>query len=233
MFEKRTTFQDSLFYDVSAWTFPLAFNLDYDMDISMDMAGKEVLELMKPNGSVISKSDYAYLLSWNEYYSPSILDEILNNDIIAKVALKEFELNERKYDYGTILIPVKNQNISSDSLFKMLNNLAIKNNLIVDGVNTGLADGIDLGSTEFRKINKQKVALIVGEGINSYDAGEIWHLFDSRYGITITKLDVKSISRADLSKYSSIIMPSSNGLSDLNTTKIIAWTEQGLSLIHI
>ena len=231
MFEKRTTFQDSLFYDVSAWTFPLAFNLDYDMDISMDMAGKEVLELMKPNGSVISKSDYAYLLSWNEYYSPSILDEILNNDIIAKVALKEFELNERKYDYGTILIPVKNQNISSDSLFKMLNNLAIKNNLIVDGVNTGLADGIDLGSTEFRKINKQKVALIVGEGINSYDAGEIWHLFDSRFGITITKLDVKSISRADLSKYSSIIMPSSNGLSDLNTTKIIAWTEQGGNLI--
>ena len=29
MFEKRTTFQDSLFYDIVAWTFPLAFNLDY------------------------------------------------------------------------------------------------------------------------------------------------------------------------------------------------------------
>ena len=231
MFEKRTTFQDSLFYDVSAWTFPLAFNLDYDMNISMDMAGKEVIELKKPNGGVISKSDYAYLLSWNEYYSPTLLDEILNNDIIAKVALKEFKLNDKKYDYGTILIPVKNQNISSDSLFKMLDNLAIKNNLIVDGVNTGIADGIDLGSTEFKKISKQKVALIVGEGINSYDAGEIWHLFDSRYGITITKLDVKSISRADLSKYSSIIMPSSNGLSDVNTTKIISWTEQGGNLI--
>ena len=231
MFEKRTTFQDSLFYDVSAWTFPLAFNLDYDMNISMDMAGKEVIELNKPNGAVISKSDYAYLLSWNEYYSPSLLDELLNNDIIAKVALKEFKLNYKKYDYGTILIPVKNQNISSDSLFKMLGELAIKNNLIVDGVNTGLADGIDLGSTEFKKISRQKVALIVGEGINSYDAGEIWHLFDSRYGITITKLDVKSISRADLSKYSSIIMPSSNGLSDLNTAKIISWTEQGGNLI--
>jgi hypothetical protein len=231
MFEKRTKFQDSLFYDVSAWTFPLAFNLDYDMNISMDMAGKEVIELKKPNGGVISKSDYAYLLSWNGYYSPSLLDEILNNNIIAKVALKEFKLNDKKYDYGTILIAVKNQNISSDSLFKMLDNLAIKNNLIVDGVNTGIADGIDLGSTEFKKISKQKVALIVGEGINSYDAGEIWHLFDSRYGITITKLDVKSISRADLSKYSSIIMPSSNGLSDVNTTKIISWTEQGGNLI--
>ena len=231
MFEKRTTFQDSLFYDVSAWTFPLAFNLDYNMDISMDIAGKEVTELIKPLGIVKSKSNYAYLMSWNEYYSPSVLNEILDNNIIAKVALKEFKLNDKKYDYGTILIPVKNQNISSNSLFEMLNSLAVENNLIIDGVDTGLADGIDLGSTEFKTINKQKVAVLVGEGINSYDAGEIWHLFDVRYGITITKLDVKSISKADLSKYSSIIMPSSYGLSDINTAKIIKWTEQGGNLI--
>ena len=231
MFEKRTTFQDSLFYDVSAWTFPLAFNLDYNMDISMDIAGKEVTELNKPLGIVKSKSNYAYLMSWNEYYSPSVLNEILDNNIIAKVALKEFKLNDKKYDYGTILIPVKNQNISSNSLFEMLNSLAVENNLIIDGVDTGLADGIDLGSTEFKTINKQKVAVLVGEGINSYDAGEIWHLFDVRYGITITKLDVKSISKADLSKYSSIIIPSSYGLSDINTAKIIKWTEQGGNLI--
>ena len=231
MFEKRTTFQDSLFYDVSAWTFPLAFNLDYNMEISMDIAGKEVSELNKPLGIVKSKSNYAYLMSWNEYYSPSVLNEILDNNIIAKVALKEFKLNDKKYDYGTILIPVKNQNISSNSLFEMLNSLAVENNLIIDGVDTGLADGIDLGSTEFKTINKQKVAVLVGEGINSYDAGEIWHLFDVRYGITITKLDVKSISKADLSKYSSIIMPSSYGLSDINTAKIIKWTEQGGNLI--
>ena len=231
MFEKRTTFQDSLFYDVSAWTFPLAFNLDYNMDISMDIAGKEVTELNKPLGIVKSKSNYAYLMSWNEYYSPSVLNEILDNNIIAKVALKEFKLNDKKYDYGTILIPVKNQNISSNSLFEMLNSLAVENNLIIDGVDTGLADGIDLGSTEFKTLNKQKVAVLVGEGINSYDAGEIWHLFDVRYGITITKLDVKSISKADLSKYSSIIMPSSYGLSEINTAKIIKWTEQGGNLI--
>ena len=231
MFEKRTTFQDSLFYDVSAWTFPLAFNLDYNMDISMDIAGKEVTELNKPLGIVKSKSNYAYLMSWNEYYSPSVLNEILDNNIIAKVALKEFKLNDKKYDYGTILIPVKNQNISSNSLFEMLNSLAVENNLIIDGVDTGLADGIDLGSTEFKTINKQKVAVLVGEGINSYDAREIWHLFDVRYGITITKLDVKSISKADLSKYSSIIMPSSYGLSEINTAKIIKWTEQGGNLI--
>ena len=84
----------------------------------MDMAGEEVLELNKPLGAVKFKSNYAYLMSWNEYYSPSVLNEILDNNILAKVALKEFKLNNKKYDYGTILIPVQNQNISSSACFQ-------------------------------------------------------------------------------------------------------------------
>ena len=207
------------------------FNLDYNMDVSMDMAGEEIVNLNLPNGVVNSKSDYAYLLSWNDYYSPGLLNEILNHNIIAKVALKEFVLNNKKYDYGTILIPVKNQNISSKSLYELLNKLANKNHLIIDGVNTGLTNGIDLGSSKFKKIEKQNIAIIVGEGVNSYDAGEIWHLFDTRYNIMVTKLDVKSISRSDLSKYSSIIIPSSKGLSDMNSKKIIEWTKNGGNLI--
>ncbi len=42
MFEKRTTFTDSLFYDISAWTFPLAFDLDYTEVTSMANAGPEI-----------------------------------------------------------------------------------------------------------------------------------------------------------------------------------------------
>ena len=37
MFQKDTKFKDSLFYDISAWTFPLAFNLDYEENISSDV----------------------------------------------------------------------------------------------------------------------------------------------------------------------------------------------------
>ena len=53
---------------------------------------------------------------------------------------------------------------------------------------TGLTQGIDLGSSEFDPVEKQKVAIIVGKGIRSYDAGEIWHLFDTRYDIKLSKI---------------------------------------------
>ena len=33
-------------------------------------------------------------------------------------------------------------------------------------------------SDMFRPIKKPKIGLVVGDGVRSYDAGEIWYLFD-------------------------------------------------------
>ena len=229
MFESRTKFRDSLFYDVSAWTLPLAFNLDYDMNIDMNNAGDKNLEFSTNIGGVTKKTNYAYLMEWHEYYTPKVLNEILNNDMIAKVALKRFNINNKTFDYGTILVPVFNKEI--DSTYNFLNKLAKENSITIHGVNTGLADGIDLGSNHFRRVSKKKIALLVGDGFSAYDCGEIWHLFDTRYSIKLTKLDVRNLSSANISDYSTIIMPSSRGLNSKNSDKIKKWVENGGTLI--
>ena len=56
MFEKRTQFEDSLFYDISGWTFPLAFNLQYDFVNNTSMAGPQIEKLTTPEGSITSIS---------------------------------------------------------------------------------------------------------------------------------------------------------------------------------
>ncbi|MCK5400737.1 MAG: zinc carboxypeptidase [Flavobacteriaceae bacterium] len=231
MFEKRTTFQDSLFYDISAWTFPLAFNLDYAEGVSTSNAGSEVTDLQFKSGIVSGQSNYAYLMEWHEYYTPKVLNKLLNKNIRAKVAMKQFSLNGKKYDYGTILIQVQNQNMLSQELHALLKHLAREGHVQIDAVSTGLTQGIDLGSNHFRALQKPKIALLVGDGISSYDAGEIWHLFDTRYDITVTKLDTKTIGRADLSRYNTIIMPNARSLSESNTKKIKTWVENGGTII--
>jgi len=234
MFEKRTTFKDSLFYDVSAWTFPLAFNLDYAEGVSTNNSGAEVTELQFKTGNVTGQSNYAYLMEWHEYYTPKLLNKILNKDLRAKVAMKQFNLNGKLYDYGTILIPVQNQKLNAKDLYILLNKLAKESHVQIDAVSTGLTQkGIDLGSNNFRALQKPKIALIVGDGISSYDAGEIWHLFDTRYNITVTKLDTRNIGRSNLSRYNTIIVPSSStsGLSESNTKKIKTWVNNGGTII--
>ncbi|WP_179335506.1 M14 metallopeptidase family protein [Winogradskyella costae] len=231
MFEKRTTFQDSLFYDISAWTFPLAFNLDYTETTTAN-AGDEVTNLVHINGGVKSKSEYAYLFEWHEYYSPKLLNSILKKGLRAKVALKRFKANGKSYDYGTIMIPAKNQDLTSTEIFNFLNEAAQESHINIDIVSTGLNEGIDLGSRNFSSLELPKIALLVGDGITSYDAGEIWHLFDTRYDIIATKLDTKSINRADLSRYNTIVMVNSNsGLDENSTRKLQSWIKEGGTLV--
>lgn len=231
MFQKTTKFTDSLFYDISAWTFPLAFNLDYEEEVSTSRIGKEVTNLTLPTGKVSKISNYGYLMPWNEYYSPKALNMILEKGIRAKVGLKQFKNENKKYDYGTIFIPVQNQSLNSGELYAFLNNVAKESYLDIFGTSTGLNDGVDLGSNNFSDISKKKIAVLVGSGISSSDAGEIWHLFDQRFDITVTKLDVSRVGRVNLSKYSTIIFPSGGGISKAGADDLKAWVRNGGVLI--
>jgi len=231
MFQKRTTFQDSLFYDVSAWTFPLAFNLDYEENEGVNRQGEKALE--KKSIYIPKNSNYAYLMEWNDYNTPKVLNKILEKGLRAKVSLKTFKLENKSYDYGTILIPVQNQKLNKQELSNFINELSKENNVLINGVSTGLSEGIDLGSSNFKAIESQKVALIVGRGITPYDAGEVWHLFDQRYDMLISKLDTRDFNRTDLSKYTDIILPNSwgNALSKKDAEKLKKWVENGGTLI--
>jgi len=230
MFERRTTFEDSLFYDISGWTFPLAFNEDYIEGASTTNAGDEVLDLKMKSGSVSSKSNYAYLMEWNEYYTPKVLNKILSSGIRVKVGMKPFNLEGNDYGYGTILIPAVNQSKNADELYSFLNEIAQESHVQIHGVTSGLTQGIDLGSSEFKTLEQPKIGLLVGNGISSYDAGEIWHLFDQRYDITVTKLDTDNLNRTDLSRYNTIIMASGTAGSE-NVKALKEWVENGGTLI--
>lgn len=242
LFQKDVTFTDSLFYDISAWTFPLAFDLDYSMNAGNVSTGADVTATMNQDSFTINKSgaarnsltvsDYAYLMEWNEYEAPKVLNDLLKDEIIAKVAMQPFSLNGRSYDYGTIMIPVSRQPISKNELHERLQKHASKTAVVIKGVNTGLTTGIDLGSNSFVPFNDPKIALVIGDGVDSNDAGEIWHLMDQRYDITITKIEKDRLSRADLSRYNTIIFPNSYGSPDKSTMESLqSWIRAGGTFI--
>ena len=230
MFEKRTKFKDSLFYDVSAWSFLHSFNLDYT-----NYSTKKVTENLiykKPNGSVINKNNYAYLFSWDDYYSPKILFELLKSGIRVKVGTQPFSIGSKNFDYGTLLISLSNQNLNALEINKKLEFLSEESGINFYGYNSSYTKGIDFGSNDFINVSKPNVALIVGDGVNSYDAGEIWHLLDTRYKMPITKIKKSNLLNYDLSKYSTIIMV--NGKYDFDikkTEKLKKWVENGGNII--
>jgi hypothetical protein len=233
MFEKRTEFKDSLFYDVSAWTLPLAFNLDYNQNIPTDKVGEKITTLTKPGATAPKYSEYGYLMQWHDYYTPKALNMLLKKGIRAKVGMTPFTSQEKEYDYGTILIPVQNQDLSPKDIAKAIEEIVAQTGVTIDPANSGQTQKVNLGSNQFKALKLPKVAMLVGDGINPYDAGEIWHLFDQRYDMHITKLDTKNFRRVDISKYTDIIMPATRGnaLNKDAAKKLKTWVQNGGTLI--
>ena len=231
MFDERKSFQDSLFYDVSAWTFNHSFGVDYAENVSLSNAGPEIKTLDFKKGIVSENSTVGYLMPWNEYYTPKALNAILQKGLRAKVSMKNFKNGGVSYDYGTIHIPVQNQKLNSQELYNFLSEVAKESHLKIDGVTTGLNDGIDLGSNNFKNINLPKVAMLVGSGVNVSDPGEIWHLFDQRYDMHVTKLDLIYFNLIDISKYNVLIAPNSRNLDKKSIEKLQSWVRNGGTLI--
>ena len=236
MFYTQTEFKDSLFYDVSAWTFPLAFNVNYSYTDNLSKSsvsklfGEEVTETKKPLGNVDSKSNYAYLFEPHEYYAQAAVYHLIKEGLRVKTATRKFSINGKEFDFGTYLIPVQNQSMNSEDIYNKLLEMSNKYNINFESQATGITSGIDLGSDYFIIVNEPKIGLIVGDGVRSYDAGEIWHLLDTRYNIPITKLDVDDLRYMDLSKYSHVILPDYNG-SKLRSEQIKNYINGGGNLI--
>jgi hypothetical protein len=244
LFERRTTFTDSLFYDVSAWTMPYAFNLPFaeleGRDYSDDLLGSKVNGLPEfPTGEVLGgESDYAYVFEWDEYYTPRAANRLLEAGVRLKVASKPFTgvtaNGTHKFDYGTILVPLGPQSVDQDKIHKLVQQAADEDGLTVYSVGTGLTpSGIDLGSGSFEDLEKPSVAVLSGEGASSYEVGEVWHLLDQRFAMPPTLFPMDRLGRADLSRYNVIVMVngSYDEISDRATEKIKRWTQNGGTLI--
>jgi len=232
MFEKRTSFQDSLFYDISAWSFPLAFNLDFADNGNTKLSGAPIEKAEFNKGTITTKSNYAYLFEWHDYYAPKLAYRLLSKGVRLKVGKSPFSQNDVNFDYGTIMIPAQNQSMSSEELFQIIDEALAGIPVQVFGVGTGLNKGIDLGSGEFSTLKLPKIGLFVGGGVNPHDAGEMWHMLDQRFDIPISKLDVDDLSGMDLSRYNVLIASNMRGsLSEGAEKNLKSWIEDGGTLV--
>ncbi len=237
IFEKTFQYQDSLFYDITSWTMPLAFGLNY---AGINNYRDEMLEdpftrLEKPAEVRGGKSHYGYLINWVDYYSPAALYELQSSGLIVKSAMVPFSLTTdgvlTNYRAGTLFIPTSIQNFSSDKIFEILSSVTRKYDLRTQAVTGGSASsGIDLGSSRFAVLAQPVVAMITGAGVNALDAGEVWHLLDQRMNIPVTHLDIPVFNRADLNKYNTLIMVSGS-YTDMNKEKLKEWVQGGGTLV--
>tara|TARA_B100000401_G_scaffold433829_1_gene373037 strand:- start:122 stop:2644 length:2523 start_codon:yes stop_codon:yes gene_type:complete len=241
-FETHNKYVDSVFYDASAWSVSNMYNMKSKklksfVGESEIKSTENFIYNLKPK-----KSNYAYVLDWDDYNSPAALNYLQKTGVITYSAYKPFTIkvngtnSSKKFNYGSVLIPVSKQNISSEKLFEIINKMQNRYEVPIYNSESGYSvKGIDLGSNNFRINKPVKVALLIGDGINAYEAGEVWHLLDTRIGMPLTKLRINQFKDISIDKYTTLIMVSSEyeNLLKKDVNKIKKWVGKGNTLITI
>ena len=240
MFETYSKYRDSVYYDASAWSVANFYNMKYKGLNSVKLGSEITSTNNIVNNVKIQKASYAYILDWDDYYTPSALYYMQSKGLTVASAFKPFTIKttngDKSFNYGSLLIPISKQNKTSSEVYKIVSDAQAKYNIPVFGTNSGYSiKGIDLGSNNFRALTKPKVAMLIGEGVSSYEAGEVWHLLDTRVDMPITKIRMNSIRRANLDKYNTIVIVSGNysQLDSIQIKKLKNWASKGNTIVSI
>jgi hypothetical protein len=234
LFEPETYLEDSLTYDITAWSLPYAYGLEA-------YAAKERIDPSAPfppaprvMNQMESKTPYAYLARWKSMDDARFLSAALKNEIKVRFATEPFELGGIRYDRGTLIF-TRADNRKMDNFDELLIQAADMNGKELLTAKTGFAtSGKDLGSATMKFIERPQILVLGGEktGVNPF--GQLWYYFEQvlDYPVTIAKAD--ALSRTDLSDYNLIVMPS--GRYDINEdlqAKLTTWIQEGGRIIAI
>jgi hypothetical protein len=232
VFERTTTFNDSIFYDISAWTLPDAFGLRWSALKGKIPAVSAGLSLVSrnPPSMINGGPDYAYVIPAAGYEVPEVLVKLQKSGLRIRVAMEPFEAENQHFDAGSILIAADRQPLSAADFVSKMNEIAgagIPMAIIRNGLTPG---GPDLGSSTFPTLRSPKVLLLTGEGVNVADAGEIWHLLDTRYHMPITLVEASRFNGLSLSKYNVLILADGN-FGSLSVEKVKQFAQEGGTII--
>lgn len=241
LFEPVKEFSDSSFYDISTWVLPMSFNISCS-EIRLPkeiegLAGSEIVSYPEKQYRIIDPGKtYAYLFEWNEYFAPKALYLLQSKGITARVSTEQFTFKEeylnKTLSAGTIVVSASGQPVAGRELYDLMENTARQCGITVYGVRTGMtSSGIDLGSTKIIVLSKPLIAMVVGDGANSSDAGEIWHLLDSRFGIPVTLIPASRFASADLERYNTVIITGSPDVGNAGIDRLRDWNRLGGILI--
>ncbi|NVJ96986.1 MAG: peptidase [Alphaproteobacteria bacterium] len=243
LFNRITEFPDKVFYDVSGWTLPLAYNLDYSEvtgSLRGKIADKGPLAYAGEEVQRFTKAPYAYVFRWSDYYAPRAVAQLLDAGVLVRVSKQPIRVQTaqgtKSFDRGAIIVSRDLQTMSDAALDAMMLELINDNQLTYASVTSGhtLDAGADLGGRDsVADLKPIKPLLVVGSGVSPYDAGEVWHLLDHRMKMPVTLVRTDRIKRIDLPRYTHIILVGGRGsrFPEDMTDKVKNWVKAGGTIV--
>jgi hypothetical protein len=239
LFDPEAAVEDSVTYDITGWSVPLAYGLDaYASTQRIGIkttpgSAADYDEFEDPFAKLDLSAAYAYVVPWEDLRSVAFLGELLAAGVNARTATGEFRFGQKVFGPGSIVIN-KGDNRKTEDFTGTVRRLVNKHKVDVQVLNTGFStSGGDLGSSVYTLQRAPKIAILSGENVNPNQFGQVWYYFeqDLKYPISVFAADdIGSIADGD---YDIVIMPSGRYNLGGAADALKSWVRDGGKLIAI
>ena len=182
------------------------------------------------------KNAVAYAFDWHTGQAPAALHYLSQQLDGVMISGKPLNIDGQQLPAGSFVLPLTEQT-NEDQLFAILSTITDAFQVSWYPLTTALADsGVDLGSPAVQMMNTPRVMMLVGDGVDAYQAGSLWHLFDTQVFLPLTKVRLNHLAEVKLHEYSHIIMPDGqyrNRISSETSQKLQQWMHAGGHLIAL
>lgn len=234
LLEPESELEDSMTYDITAWSLPFAYGMEA-------FALKERLEPQEKWQKTFpmqlkTEKVYAYVANWQAVNNVRFVSSLLQKGYKIRTATEPFELNGKKYTYGTLIITRADNTALNDRFEREIAAIALQNDQDLVAVSTGFSDkGADLGSSKFELLQKPNVAIFFDDDVENLSFGQLWYTFEQDFNMSVSQVKVTDLNRVRLNNFN-IICITDGSYGNLDSGKIDRlkqWVTEGGRLILI
>jgi len=225
-------------YEVTAWSLPLAYDVEAYWTKEKPDTGWTVGAIPEPDGTLAKTQDpVAYVVDGTAENAPSLLADLYARGIPVRVAEKPFGIGDRTWPRSSLVVRREG---APDDVERQLAEVAARWSTEVTAVATSSGgEGPDLGGSYFRTLLPPRIGVLAGWPISPGDYGAIWHLLDEVVHVRFNGLDVGRFAAMDLGRYNVLVFPPTLGidyraiLGASGIQALVRWVEAGGSAVGI
>ena len=225
------------FYDITAWSLPLSFNLDAYWTEDAGPGGDPVTDTLLPPPPAPARAASAYIFPNDNAGAARLALALEAEGFKLAVATQPVRADGRTYPRGSFVIRAQR---NTAGLHERIAALGPALGVPVTPIQTAFPDtgDVGIGSGEVVSLRAPKILVAAGDGISETSYGWLWHFLSRELSAPFTPVALRVLGRMDdLQDFNVLIIPDGSGarmrreLGDDGVEKLKAWVRSGGVLI--
>ena len=233
LLEPNTKLNDSLTYDITAWSLPYAYGLK--ANATQESLNTIPYKIIKVKIDQTDIGAYGYGLPYKSFRDSKFLAALLKERLGVRINIIPITNSGRNWKEGSMFI-LKGDNLKNKNFTSTLDKLAKEHNRIIYPIQTGYSDkGPDLGADELKLIKSPRVGVFKNDFTSSYRYGEVWHFFEQELEYPLMQVNQNSLEKM-LSYIDILIIPGgtyTKWSTSRTEKKVYEWLNKGGKIVAI